>query len=220
MTTQLRWVAPPNWPPMPPGFQPAPGWEPDPSWPAPPPGWQFWQPVFEDAPLFPQKSSDRGKWAIAVIAVVGGLIAIGALQSASNASKTLDTSAIHDPLTDSRTAPSYPAAEVPDEPSPEAVIPAADQTKQTDKGWVLQSIRVRDDALGMLGAVTRVTNYNDAPATGVFTVTLSRDGAVIASMRGSANGVRSGQTVTVELFSEDKIDSRPFTYEFQTDVSY
>lgn len=50
MTTQLRWVSPPGWPPPPPGWKPPPpgstfpeGFTPNPDWPPAPPGWQFWQ---------------------------------------------------------------------------------------------------------------------------------------------------------------------------------
>lgn len=45
---KMRWVAPPNWPPMPEGFEPPAGWHPDPTWPPPPAGWQFWQPAEVD----------------------------------------------------------------------------------------------------------------------------------------------------------------------------
>ena len=41
MTT--RFVPPPNWPSLPPGWRPPKGWEPDPRWGPPPPGWQLWQ---------------------------------------------------------------------------------------------------------------------------------------------------------------------------------
>lgn len=37
------WVAPPNWPPAPAGWEPPPGWRPDPAWGPAPQGWQFWQ---------------------------------------------------------------------------------------------------------------------------------------------------------------------------------
>lgn len=41
---RLRFNAPPNWPPPPPGWSPPPGWKPDPSWPPAPDGWRWWVP--------------------------------------------------------------------------------------------------------------------------------------------------------------------------------
>jgi hypothetical protein len=61
---KLRWVAPPNWPTMPPNFTPPTGWKPDDSWPEPPPGWQFWQ-----------ATGESDSWLQRHLVAVGGIAA-------------------------------------------------------------------------------------------------------------------------------------------------
>lgn len=103
----FRWVAPPNWPPLPQGWQPPPGWQPDPTWPDPPPGWQFWLPVQSSGPTSLPKAppaapapagwpsapspqrSHAGAWATGIAVLVVGLIGAGVI--GSHASDHLNT---------------------------------------------------------------------------------------------------------------------------------
>jgi hypothetical protein len=79
----MRWVAPPNWPPTPEGFTPPAGWQPDPSWPPPPPGWQFWQPAGIDVnagrPWWKRLSPAQTGWiaggAIVLVIIVAVIVA-------------------------------------------------------------------------------------------------------------------------------------------------
>jgi hypothetical protein len=91
----VRWVAPPNWPPTPEGFAPPAGWQPDPSWPPPPPGWQFWQPVGIDVnaglPWWKRLSPAQIGWiagAAIVLVIIVAVIVAGTRQSSN---RKLDT---------------------------------------------------------------------------------------------------------------------------------
>lgn len=88
---KMQWVAPPNWPATPVGFEPPQGWQPDPTWPAPPQGWQFWQPVGVDVHAgLPWYRRKRWITAGVIAAVVLVIIIIGAVGSST--ARPLDTS--------------------------------------------------------------------------------------------------------------------------------
>jgi hypothetical protein len=170
-------------------------------------------------PLFPKSPSIKsGTWIRAALGIGAAAVVFGVVQS--NASKPLDTTGIHDPLTDSVTAPSYPSAGITEDSSPVPVIPAADGSKQNDKGWVLQSFKPQIGDFDQFEGIARITNYNSETSNAVFTFTISQGGGIVATMKGSVSEVASGQTVTVDLYSEDHMNTKTFTYEFQTDISY
>lgn len=109
----------------------------------------------------------------------------------------------------------------PDDPSPAVPdIPAADASKQNDKGWVLQSFKASIDVNNQLEATARITNDNEDTSSAVFTITMSSGGQIIGTLHGSAQSARPGQTMTVGFYSTDPPPSGSFTYEFQTDMSY
>jgi hypothetical protein len=152
-----------------------------------------------------------------ILTALAAFVVLGVIVSATGGgSKKADTSA-SDPLTSSAPAAAAAPAET---TAPVAAAPAADTGKPNDKGWVVQSLRTKDDGLGDFGGSARITNTNDSSKTGTFTITLSTGGKVIATLQGSASGTSSGQTVSVDLISQDKYSAAAYTYDFQTDVSY
>lgn len=69
MTSTYRFNPPPGWPPVAPGWTPAPDWKPDPSWPPAPAGWQLWVPNTPKA---------KGSWfgRHKILTAVGGLVVL------------------------------------------------------------------------------------------------------------------------------------------------
>lgn len=97
------------------------------------------------------------------------------------------------------------------------VVPVA--TTPSDKGWLVQSLIVKRDFVGAFTGTVRLTNSNDTPKSGAFTITLLRDGQQIGVLQGTADDVAIGKTVTVDLVSDDTYSAGAFTYDFQADIS-
>jgi phosphohistidine swiveling domain-containing protein len=91
---------------------------------------------------------------------------------------------------------------------------------RSDKGWTLVSLQTKADFTGNFSGTARIANANASTKTAIFTVTLLKGDTVIASLQGSANSVSAGQTVTVDLISEDKFAAGNYQTEFQVDMSY
>lgn len=89
----------------------------------------------------------------------------------------------------------------------------------SDKGWELQSLQLRPDSLSEFDGTARITNMNRQVLSGLFTISLFRNGQV-SSLTGSAYSVAPGQTVTVSLFSRDLYYAGPYQAAFQTDLTY
>ncbi len=92
--------------------------------------------------------------------------------------------------------------------------------KPIDKGWVLQGITWKTDAAGNWGGTARITNVNPTEMTASFTFTLSQNGAQVGTMIGNALQTSPGQTVTVDLVSQDTALPGLVHYEFQTTATY
>ncbi|MCW2798714.1 MAG: hypothetical protein JWQ70_186 [Aeromicrobium sp.] len=86
--------------------------------------------------------------------------------------------------------------------------------------WRLDSIVVKNDGLGDFGGTARITYTGDDKDGGsnVFTITAFSGKDLVATLQGSANTVRPGTTVTVQLISQDKFRSGTFKYDFQNDL--
>lgn len=132
-----------------------------------------------------------------------------------------DSSSSHPVPTDS------PAADEPAEPpvATEMPLSAADDAKQHDKGWVLESYAPRADGYGGVTTIARVKNVHLTAQAGVFTLTLLRGETVVASFQGSARGVSPGQVVTVEMVTDSTAaeilaGGTHADVEFQTDTTY
>lgn len=97
----------------------------------------------------------------------------------------------------------------------EAPAPA----KPMDQGWVLDSYRFREHALGDFGATAQVMNTNNTPQSAVITITVLVRGHAVATLQGVADKAATGRTVTVELTSRDKYEPGPYTIDFQTGVT-
>jgi hypothetical protein len=74
-----------------------------------------------------------------------------------------------------------------------------------DGDWRLDEVQLKDDGLGDFGGIARITYIGeDTNASNIFTVTvLAKDGSVIASLDGSAEGMKPNGTETVQLISQD-----------------
>jgi hypothetical protein len=86
--------------------------------------------------------------------------------------------------------------------------------------WRLDSIQVKNDGIGDLGGVARVT-YTGKDQTGgdnLFTVTLFKGKNVVGTLNGAANSVKPGTTGTVQLISADNYVGGPSKYDFQNDL--
>ena len=114
----MRFNPPPNWPPFPPDWKPAPDWQPDPSWPPPPPGWTLWaddQYCYTPTEPGPRHRPDGRKWLIAggvVLAVValvaGGTVVVTKLSRSNGASQDGTTTTPFNGLTIVPTHPPEP----------------------------------------------------------------------------------------------------------------
>lgn len=118
--------------------------------------------------------------------------------------------------------PTIAASSAP-EPAPVATTAAPTQAadSRTDKGWTIVSLNLKDDGTGDFGGTARVRNDNAGTMSGTFTLTVMKGGDTIGSMQGASQGVRAGQTVTVEWVSQDKyMSGSGLTTTFQCDVSF
>jgi hypothetical protein len=95
---------------------------------------------------------------------------------------------------------------------------ATDSGKPSDGGWTLESQQLKDDGLGDFGGTARITNTEESPQTGVFTLTVFKGSEQVATLQGSADEVEPGKTVSVQLISQDKFRKGPYRVEFQNDI--
>ncbi len=73
----MRFVAPPHWPPTPPGWQPPAGWQPPPEWGPAPEGWEFWQDGTPPRPSVWRTLGIAVATALVVGSALGGLVSGG-----------------------------------------------------------------------------------------------------------------------------------------------
>jgi hypothetical protein len=88
-----------------------------------------------------------------------------------------------------------------------------------DQGWVLDSYRFREHALGDFAATAQVMNTNNTAQSAVITITVLVSGHPVAILQGVVDKAATGRTVTVELTSQDKYLPGPYTIDFQTGVT-
>ena len=101
--------------------------------------------------------------------------------------------------------------------------PAKSTGKAQDKGFVVRTLQVKDDGLGDIGGIARLTNTTKRTLTIAFTFTFFKNaGSVVGTATGTANAVAPGETVTVNLLSQDRISALPpsFKYQFQVDAEF
>lgn len=92
--------------------------------------------------------------------------------------------------------------------------------KPTDKDFAVQDLQVKDDGVGNIGGIVRVTNTGSVQRTAVFEITFFQSGRIVGTAQGVANAVAAGQTVTVDLVSQDSMVSGTFRYAFQVSAEY
>jgi hypothetical protein len=90
---------------------------------------------------------------------------------------------------------------------PEGTLP------QEDGDWRLDSVKL-ENSLGDFSGTARITyTGDDDDATNIFTITvLTKNGDVVASLDGSAEGMSNGGTETVQLISTDKWQKGDWKY--------
>lgn len=111
----MRFNAPPNWPPVPPGWSPPPGWQPPREWPPVPPGWPLW--VDDGAGFAPGRGGPSMKTlliagaavlATVVVVVLVVVFAGGGGDSDDDVAVTFDSAGCPSPDGFERALSSYP----------------------------------------------------------------------------------------------------------------
>jgi hypothetical protein len=110
------------------------------------------------------------------------------------------------------TTPPPPAASPPSPPAPPATV--------SDKDFSVQDLQIKDDGLGDIGGIARLTNTSSKSLTGTFTFTFFQGGKIVGTAIAVANSVGPGQTVTVDLSSQDPMITGQFRYQFQVDTEF
>jgi hypothetical protein len=98
--------------------------------------------------------------------------------------------------------------------------PPPQNTRPADKDFVVEDLIVKDDGLGDIGGIARLTNTASTSLTVTFTFTFFQNGQIVGTAEGSANDVAPGQTVTANLVSQDPLMSGHFQYQFQVDTEF
>ena len=94
-------------------------------------------------------------------------------------------------------------------------------TQISNKSFSLESISFSDE-YGIAQGSARVKNISSRTKTAVMTITIFKsDGkSVYSTMIGSAEGVRSGEVVTVQFVGTGGLPEGTFKYSFQVDMEY
>jgi hypothetical protein len=116
-----------------------------------------------------------------------------------------------------RTTHTTPAAAPKKAPPKRSPSPSA---KLTDKDFTLEALQIRDDGAGDIGGIMRVTNIGSVQRTATFELTFFQNSQIVGTAVGSANAVAPGQTVTVDLASQDPMISGTFRYAFQVSAEF
>jgi hypothetical protein len=98
--------------------------------------------------------------------------------------------------------------------------PAQPDTRARDKDFVVDDLIVKDDGLGDIGGIARLTNTAATSLTMTFTFTFFQNGQIVGTATGSASDVAPGQTITANLLSQDPMFSGHFEYQFQVDTEF
>jgi hypothetical protein len=139
-------------------------------------------------------------WLLVIAAIV--IIAVASGRGGDKAVQTAPSTGAPAPQAGS----SAPAAQPADDPL-------------SDGDWTASDIRVDAQSFGTT-ITARVTNGQSGTRSGVFTLTVFSNGAVVATGHGAANDVEGGSTASVQfLATEDlsSVDPATLTYELQTD---
>jgi hypothetical protein len=89
-----------------------------------------------------------------------------------------------------------------------------------DKDFAVDDLQVKNDGLGNIGGIARLTNTSGQSLTVIFTFTFFQSGSIVGTAQGSANEVAPGQTITANLVSQDPMFSGSFKYQFQVDSEF
>lgn len=96
--------------------------------------------------------------------------------------------------------------------------PASGPIQTRDKQWSISDLQVFQEEGGEdWDGRARITNEASTTRSSCFTVTLFRDGVVIALLDGCAIDVAPGNTYSVDLFTTDNYSPGAFTSTFQAD---
>lgn len=159
----------------------------------------------------------KKRW-LGLIALVA-IIAIAAASSGGSGSDDKTDSSATDTKADAKSdtkANSNSGSESKDKPS----AYGSSKLPLQNGDWRLDSIKVKDDGLGDFGGTARIsyTGDDENGGTNLFTITLFDGKEVVGTLQGSANTVKPGSAVTVQLISQDKYKEGTFKYDFQNDL--
>jgi hypothetical protein len=159
----------------------------------------------------------RAHWKAVVTAIVLFLVGIGiGASGGTTKTETVAGPTVTNTVTDIQTFKARPAPVRPPPPPP----PPPPPSQASDKDFAVQDLQIKDDGLGDIGGIARVTNTSSNSLTATFTFTFFQGSRIVGTAQGVANEVAAGQTVTVDLVSTSPIFSGSFRYEFQVDVQY
>jgi hypothetical protein len=162
-------------------------------------------------------------WIEAVVAVVLFLIGIGIGAGTAGTKTKTETVAgptVTNTVTTVKTVSRVRVRTVKAQPPPQPPPPPPPPAEASDKHFSVESLQVKDNGLGDIGGIARVTNNSTESLTATFTFTFFQGSRIVGTAIGSASAVSPGQTVTVELASTDPMISGSFRYQFQVDVEF
>jgi hypothetical protein len=158
---------------------------------------------------------------IGIIAIVVGVFIlmgiIGSLAGGGDDDTTASDETTQSP--EPSAEPKEPKSEKP-EPAPEPEKPEGSLPIE-DGDWRLDSVTLKNDGLGSFGGTARITYIGgDQNASNIFTITvLNKNGDVVASLDGSAEGMDPKGTETVRLISFDDWKPGKYTlFDFQKGI--
>lgn len=161
----------------------------------------------------------RKRWMIPLsLFLLIGIISAASGGGDSTKTSTTDNNAAQSSTTEE--APAEDTAKEEEKPKPAKSSGPTANFPIEDGDWSLDSLRVKDDGLGDFGGTGRVTYNGSNPdgGTNIFTVTVFVSGKDVATLSGSANGVKAGDAVSVQFISQEKFVGGPYKYDFQNDL--
>jgi hypothetical protein len=95
----------------------------------------------------------------------------------------------------------------------------AESSSMADGSFVVEDVRIdAEPYLETFRIIGRVTNRDDIARTGLFTLTLLKNGSVVTSGQGAVQNIGPGETVTVDFTSLDPYVADSYDIDFQADL--
>jgi hypothetical protein len=178
-------------------------------------------------PLGPPEGQGR-RWktwqalALAGVTLLIG-IAIGAASKSSKSSSAVSTSAttVATSTTTTTTAPTTTTRAPTTTVAPTTAPPTTTGNITSDKNFTMTTFQLKaPDFSGDFAATARIRNDNSSTETAVWRVSLFKGATLLGSVQGSGQSVAAGQTITVDMISQDKYAAGMTRYELQTETNF